>query len=453
MLSSKNIAAALIFALGGSLLSLMGCGSKTPKQEPDNRVVVLSPHNENVKYEFKKAFEAWHLKKYSTPVELEWRDVGGGGSTILNYIRNVYQRSDRGTVDVMWGAGESPHKYLAAEGLLTRYSPPQDYIDNVPAVFSGMRLYDKDHYYWFGTVVSSFGFIYNKDLLRKAGLKEPQSWDDIGSPAFYDHIVLADPSQSASIAAAYEMIIQAEDTWPKGWAELLSILGNAKKFTASSGAAVNAPVTGESIAAACIDYYGMMRVSKMPETLGYVSPKGGTGFTPDPISILKNPPHPQSAKRLLDFVLSLEGQRLWALPAGYPGGPERHCLNRPPVDKEVYTLYDDVIPKWIVRPYEMGSTLVIDEKLRRQRYDVLIQLVRAAAVDNASLLKKAKKVIIDSNSPELLSIFDKLPGNVDTTEKVLKLHVELQDDAARDTILNAWEVFFRDKYKTIINSK
>ncbi|AQQ69696.1 Phosphoglycerate transport regulatory protein PgtC precursor [Limihaloglobus sulfuriphilus] len=452
MLSLKNMllgcAAAAVFVVS---VIMTGCGGDSGP-EPDNKVVILCPHDENVKYEFKKAFEQWHLEKFSSPATVEWRDVGGGGSTMLNYIRNVYERSDSSMVDILWGAGESPHMYLAEEGLLTKYTPSQGYFDNVPATFSGMRLYDADHL-WFGTVVSSFGFIYNKELLEKAGLEEPSSWKDIGSPEFFDHVVLADPSQSASIAAAYEMVVQSEDTWQKGWAKLLAVLGNAKKFTASSGAAVNAPVLGEAIAAACIDYYGMIRVSRTPDILGYVSPEGGTGFTPDPISILKNPAHPQTARRFVDFVLSIEGQRLWALPAGHEFGPELNCLNRPPVRKDFYTAYGQDIPKWIVRPYEMGTTLEIDEQLRIERYDVLVQLVRAAAVNNAPLLKDAKKKIVETGSKELEELFVKLPDNADTLDEVRGLHEAMQDDTFRDKVINEWVSFFSDKYKAIIDAK
>jgi iron(III) transport system substrate-binding protein len=452
MLLLKNLlvgyAVVLIFVTS---LVITGCGGEA-EPEADNKVVILCPHNENVKYEFQKAFEQWHLEKYSTPATVEWRDIGGGGSTMLNYIRNVYERSESSMVDILWGAGESPHMYLAEEGLLTQYTPSQDYFDNVPATFSGMRLYDADHL-WFGTVVSSFGFLYNKQLLEQAGLEEPKTWNDIGSPQFYDHVVLADPSQSASIAAAYEMVLQSEQDWQKGWSKLLAILGNAKKFTASSGAAVNTPVVGEAIVAACIDYYGMIRVSKTPDILGYVSPEGGTGFTPDPISILKNPSHPQTARRFIDFALSIEGQRLWALPAGHEFGPELNCLNRPPVRKDFYAMYSQDIPKWIVRPYEMGTTLELDEQLRIDRYDVLVQLVRAAAINNVSLLREAKKTVIESGSKELEELFVRLPENVDTIEEVRGLHEAMQDDTFRDKVINEWVVFFSDKYNKIIDAR
>ena len=53
MLSAKKIAAyfMLIFICGVLALAIAGCGGKGGESEVDDKVVVLSPHNENVKYE------------------------------------------------------------------------------------------------------------------------------------------------------------------------------------------------------------------------------------------------------------------------------------------------------------------------------------------------------------------------------------------------------------------
>ena len=42
--------------------------------------------------------------------------------------------------------------------------------------------------------------------------------------------------------------------------------------------------------------------------LVYVSPTGQTAFSPDPIAILKNPPHPKLAQQFVDFMTSEQAQ-------------------------------------------------------------------------------------------------------------------------------------------------
>ncbi len=426
-----------------------GCGRKSGDSNPNSaKVVVVSPHNENIREEFQTAFNDYHTAKFGIPADIEFRDIGGSNS-ILRYLRNVYSRSDTSGIDVMFGGGEYTFQKLTEEGLLQTLDMQEDTMAQVPAHFSGMEMYDKDMY-WIGNVVSSFGFIYNKQILSTLDIEPPQIWADLGKKDFYDLLMLADPSQSGSIAAAYEMIVQSEPTWPAGWAKLLSILSNAKQFTDSSGAAADAPVIGLAPVATCIDFYGTMRVSKSPDKLGYISPKGETGFTPDPIAILKNPPHPDTAQRFVDFVMSLKGQALWALPPGHEMGPKRNFLNRPPIRKDFYDLYSDAVPEWVPQPYSEGSEMIVDAELRAVRYDVLVQLVRAAAVDNRDAMKKAKQALIDSNFDKAkMDEFNRLPENVDTIEGIKAIHEALNDKAEAERIVTDWITFFRDKYKRI----
>jgi ABC-type Fe3+ transport system substrate-binding protein len=413
-------------------------------------VIVLSPHSDNIKFEIEQGFKEYYLANYGKEVQIDWRNIGGGGSAILGYIRNIYSRSGSCGIDVLYGAGETPHQYLAAEGLLESYKPADDYFLAVPEVFSGMRLYDPDHY-WHGTVLSSFGFLCNKELLASLGLEVPQSWHDLGKSEYRGHIMLADPGQSSSMAAAYEMILQSQPDWHEGWKKLLDILANAKKFTSSSSTAANAPVIGEAVIAACIDYYGALAVMQAPDKLGFISPKGGTGFTPDPIAILKNPPGPAAARRFVDYVLSFEGQALWGLKPGVPLGPKESPLNRPPIRRDFYDKYADMMPEWLVKPYE-AQPLEINADLREKRYDVLIELVRAAAIDAGDDLRKAAVIVDAAGNAALSEKFYALPPDIDTVEKLADVHDKLSGDTYRSELRRRWAKFFRDKYAYIIEN-
>lgn len=443
----------VLIVISCCLLWLPGCGKEGPSGTDsggEDQLVIISPHNENIRFEFEEAFKDYYQKNFSKDVTLQWRDVGGGSSSILQYLNNVYDRADTAGIDVLFGGGEYTFQQLNRSNLLVPMELKEDVQANIPATFGGMEMYSPDKT-WCGNVVSSFGFLYNKELIKQLGISPPLQWEDLATKEYYDLSILADPTQSGSIAAAFEMIVQSEKDWKEGWKKLLSILSNAKKFTDSSGAAANAPVLGEAVVSVCIDFYGSMRVADAPEKLGYVSPKGQTGFTPDPIAILKNPPNPVAAQRYVDFVLSLKGQGLWTLPPGHEGGPRRYLLNRPPIRKDFYTKYEKDIPEWIARPYAEDAEMMVDAKLRAIRYGVLAQLVKAAAIDNLKLMKEAKLKLIEKGYPDDLSaLFYELPENVDTTEEIYQISEQLDDTVQAEIIVTDWTRYFRDRYQQIL---
>jgi len=419
---------------------------KSLDELPTVRLRAISPHNENIVNEFEWAFSLHHAVAYGQKVDIEWRDVGGGSTAVLRYLRNVYARADTAEIDVVWGGGEVNFQKLAAEGILRPMKLSKDVLANVPATFGGVEMYDPNHL-WCGSAVSGFGFLYNTGVLERVKVPAPKRWEDLSAPRCFGLLCLADPTQSGSAAAAYEMIVQSAATWPEGWAKLLAILANAKRFVDSASAAANAPVIGEAGIATCIDFYGIIRVAEAPEVLVYVSPAGQTAFSPDPIAILKNPPNGELARRFVDFVLSRRGQALWALKVGETDGPVRTALGRQPIRRDVYGAYAGKILPRIVNPYETGSELMIDREMRNVRFGVLRQLVKAAAVDNRQYLRDARKKLIERKlAPKLLAEFNRLPDDVATPAGIRQVAAKLRDKTEAEKITTAWQRFFRDKY-------
>ena len=459
----------LFFALlmAGMTAVLCGCGESSqtrnnheavtadqPVQEKYaglavRKLVLISPHNTDIEKEYARAFSLYHAKKYGETVDMEWRDVGGGGSAVLFHLRNVYGAGDTAGIDVVWGGGEYNFTQMAREGILQPMAISKGALAGIPATFSGLEMVDKDRY-WCGTAVSGFGFLYNRTLLARLKRPFPEKWDDLGAPSFYDLVGLADPTQSGSAAASYEMIVQSAGGWAAGWAKLLNIMGNCKKFYGSAGDAAEAIPIGEVAVSTCIDFYGINRVAKYPESLAYVSPRGETCFNPDPIAILKNPPHPEMAQRLVDFVLSIKGQALWALPPGHPDGPASAALGRQPIRKDVYDIYAGQLLPMIINPYEGDRRMEVDKALWGQTFGLLRQLVYAAAVKNLDGLKAAKQALIRSGfDGEKLFEFNRLPANINTLDKVTETDALLRDKKERDIIVTDWVAFFAAKYEKV----
>jgi spermidine/putrescine-binding protein len=294
--------------------------------------------------------------------------------------------------------------------------------------------------------LSGFGILYNKGMLARCRIAPPRDWRDLGDARFAGLLELADPSQSGSAAVAYRMVVISAPTWPEGWARLMPILGNAKKLADSAGSAANAPALGEALAATCIDFYGTARVLEAPDQLEYFTPPGQTVFTPDPIAVLKGAPHPELAQRFVQFVMSPQGQALWALPAGSPGGPVRRSLGRQPIRRDVYQLHAGRMLPYIVDPYGQGQPLVLSPEKQAVNYYVLRELVTAAAVANQQSLAKARLAVARSNDPELLKEFVSLPDNVATLEGMNAVAKDLKDKSRLDQLRRQWRDFFAEKY-------
>lgn len=435
-----------VSAFDAELIQLWG---KPYAELPESTLVIISPNNTDIENEYETAFSHYYARKYGSRITIEWRDVGGGASSIAQYLRNVYQNSDRSGIDLVWGGGDYVFEALAKDNILQKMQLDKDVLANIPETMGGLRLYDADRR-WCGTALSGFGILYNKALLERLKIAPPAHWEDLGGPRFFDLIGLADPTQSGSAAASYEMVVQSAPSWPEGWAKLLDILGNAKKFYAGAGDAAEAVPSGEAVAATCIDFYGSNRMMKYPDTLVYLSPKGQTAFNPDPIGILRNPPHPALAQRFVDFLLSKKGQALWALPAGHPDGPIDATLGRQPIRKDIYSDYAGEFSPAIVNPYAAGQTMAVNTELWSDSYGLLRSLVWAAAVRNLEQLKAAKKKLIDTDfDPALLAEFNKLPANVADQAAVKKTYEEMQDKVQRDRIVTDWVTWFRDKYERV----
>ncbi len=92
----------------------------------------------------------------------------------------------------------------------------------------------------------------------------------------------------------------------------------------------------------------------------------------------------------------------------------------------------------------------VDTQLWNDSYGLLRQLVWAAAVRNVDFLKAAKQRLIETDfPPERVSLFNRLPDNVATRERVAETNRLLADRKQRDLIVTGWVTFFRDQYRQV----
>jgi len=387
------IIAALLAVLGAPFAARSGRRAAPPTSGAAETLVVLTPHNQAVRYEFGRAFRE-HMARQGRRVEIDWRTPGGTAeiSRVLvgeytasfqlywtqtlgrrwsSEIASGFMRAERPRaaevgearqaflqsevscgVDLLFGGGSTEHARQADAGRLVDAgfvaSHPEIFGPaGIPQSVGGQPFWDARGR-WIGTCLSTFGICFNRDLLARLGVGVPTSWEALADPRLAGQVALADPNKSGSAATIFESLVQAQmqvSGPEEGWARavwLIRRIGGNARYWSDAAAAIPLDVAGADAAAGtCIDYYGRSQQATAaagghPDRVGYALARGETVVNADPVGLLRGAPHRELALAFMAFVLSPEGQRLWSLPHGAPGGPERYTLGRSPILPSLY---------------------------------------------------------------------------------------------------------------------
>lgn len=402
------VAVALLVALPLVLRSGEAAAPDAPRS-----LIIVTPHNEQIRSEFGPAFERWHEARHGERVNVIF-SVPGGTSEIRRMLEAQVEAAVRagrppgGNADLVFGGGSYEHARLKrgviVDGERVPISAPvTEFTDAwLEEVYGENRigdlpLYDPDRH-WFGTALSGFGIVYNRDVLGDLGLDEPTSWGDLCDPRLRGWVALVNPAQSGSVTTAFDAILQRRG-WIEGWRILRRAAANSRYFSASS---LKPPIDvsrGDAAMGVSIDFYGRYQAQAVrnddgSSRVGYVDPAGETLIDPDPISLLAGAPNRESAVRFIEFTLSEAGQSLWQFRAdgGIDElGPRRFELRRMPARRSMYARWldrfvDRVDPFEIARPLEEEHA----------HYRAFIAVVFAAmAMDIHEPLREAWSAIVE----------------------------------------------------------
>ena len=472
-------------------------------------VVVICAHNKTVRDEYQRAFGQWYKARYGREVRIDFR-TPGGTSDITRYIedrfraefrhylesqgiewdnaygdifndnkqdghwvRRMFMSSDVGIgIDVFAGGGTFEHSRMAGRGYAVDGGVQQrhpEWFDPevIPASFGGDRLYDPQGRYY-GVVLSTFGIFYNRDRISElSDSRPPESWPELGSPRFFNALVLADPTKSGSANKCYEIIVQQcmaeagdpQSGWHNGLNLLKRIFANARIITDSASKVIGDVSSGEAAAGMAIDTYGFTGELWSEHCFGesrvvYVMPRGGTAVGADPVQILRGAPNRQVAEAFVDFLLSPEGQRLHAFRAGTPGGPERTTLSRAPVRRDLYSGSDrQYLFKPDYNPYAPENTFDYNPALTGRYYTLFRQVIKALMLDPHRELQEAWQAIIAAGGPEkvpqAMAKFNELPFEYDAADQAAQ-SLRISDDNSASEVaatLRQWSETMRANYR------
>ncbi len=380
-------------------LAVPGTPSQSVARDEGKRVLtIISPHTEGIRVEFARAFKEWHEKRTGRQVEVEWLDLGGTSDDV-RYVRSEFRRSPAGIgIDIFWGGGIEPYMEFAKAGYLVPYKLPEEVLEALPREVAGIPLYDSGHR-WYGAALSGFGIVYNRSWLKKLKLEPPQTWEDLCKPALVGEVSSADPRHSGSAHACYEIILQAYG-WEKGFEVITLMSANVKSFTQAASEVPKMVSLGEVSCGLAIDFYAWAQIAKDgKEKIGFTIPVGVTVINPDAIAILKGAPQRKLAEEFVTFVMSEEGQKLWILPKGAPGGPRAYELNRIPASAGLLRKYAK-LSRVTFDPTGFTASFEYDSGKATLRQTALNDLIGAVLIDTHRELRAAWEAVIGRGLPE-----------------------------------------------------
>jgi iron(III) transport system substrate-binding protein len=475
------ILCALIAVIAAPMILRPAASVRTEDYAERDRLVVITPHVETLRYELERGFTQWMQEKHGRRVVIDWR-VPGGTSDIIKVVNSEFAAAkelgpNRGIgLDIMTGGGPIDYLGLKKSGHIAatdgsgKFGPAAvkaahpDWFteDAIPAKLSGQELYDPE-LTWIGTCLSSFGICWNIDNLERRGMKPPQTWSDLADPAYENQLAVSDPTKSGTVTAMFECMLQISMAgnsdsaagWAAGLRQIRRIGANTRYWTDSSTKIPLDVSEGEALAGMCVDFYGrnvMERLTKVngASRLGFLAPPGGTTISPQPVAMIRNAANPELATRFIEFLLSPEGQKLWGLKAGAPGGPEKMALRNMAIRRDYYTeanLAHAADPE--LRPLEPGMAFQYEPKYTADLFASIRFLIRAMCIDPHHELKDAwYELIAHGFPPEATAVFDSLPPEVGygaVREKITSV-LKAKDAVATARLARELSETFRQNY-------
>jgi iron(III) transport system substrate-binding protein len=494
MIRYHAVLLAMIAVIAAPMILRPEQSARTSDYAEQDRLVIITPHVETLRYEFERAFMAWMKREHGRTVVIDWR-VPGGTSDIVKVVNSEFGALGKGNgdegikLDLMFGGGPIDYGGLKKSGYITAqdgrgaYGPaavkaahPEWFAEEaIPASVAGQEYYDKD-LQWLGTCLSAFGICWNRENLARRGLPEPQTWVDLTAVHFENQLAVSDPTKSGTVAAMFENILQMsiaaavqeagltaetaspeaiEKGWEAGWRTIRRIGANARYWTDSSTKIPLDVAEGEALAGMCVDFYGRNLVERLMKAngqsrLGFLVPRGGTTVSPQPIAMFRGAPNPELATRFMEFVLSLEGQKIWGLKAGVEGGPEKLALRNMPLRRDFYTpaiLAQASDPE--LRPLEPGMAFHYESKYTGELFSAIRFLIRAMCIDPHHELKEAWQGVIAGGMPaEALAAFDAFPEAVryEAVKKHIAPVLKAKDPIATARLAQELSETFRRQY-------
>jgi ABC-type Fe3+ transport system substrate-binding protein len=438
-----------------------------------------------LKREWSKAVESGFADSHVTPA------AAAGKDTVAQAARRAFLESGVGCgVDVFFGGApydferEARAGHIVDSGVLQRH--PECFNEGaIPRFYVGEEYWDRQGR-WVGTVLSNYGILYSKESLARLGIDPaPRTWADLQDPRLLGELALADPTRSSSMATAFENVIQEhmQERWfallvaadrisaldekavesqaiREGWIEGLQCIqaigANARYFTDSAQKVPIDVADGNCAAGMCIDFYGREQAEAErrrggTDRLVFISPDGGTVSSVDPVALMRGAKNRAVAQAFIDWVVSMDAQKLWAFRPGTPGGPQRYNLRRMPVRRDFYAHED--WKQWRsdpdVSPFDGKDGLIYHAAWTDGVFGELAFIIRVMCQDTHPDLVRAWSVLNSAGRPpEAMAAFEDMSAvNYDKAAGEIKTALLSKNKTEEVELARKLARTFREQYQ------
>jgi ABC-type Fe3+ transport system substrate-binding protein len=498
--------------------------SDAPATFAEDTVVIITPHTESIRQEFRRGFSDWYEERTGRSVYVDFRVIGGTSEigkfldsqytnsfknhwekdlgnewslvvqeafnnplieldsspeddSIKEASRRAYLNSSAGSgIDVFFGGGTYDFSSQAAKGALVdagirdlhpdwfiERATPGELPDGIPETLAGEQFNDTVGR-WYGAVLSSYGIIYNRDSLEKLGIEsEPRQWADLADPRYFGQIAVCDPTKSGAMTQAFEMILQQQmqlrldalqseeqlaldegelegqavrEGWMAGMRLIQKIAANARYFTDSSQKPNIDVGMGDCAAGMSIDFYGRFQQENILDRsgdsrFGFHTPVGGSTVSADPVGLLRGAENENAGKMFIEFVLSLDGQKLWNFDVGAPGGPAVFSLRRPPIRPELYTeKWNEFRTDRDFNPYLATANFTYRREWTGRLFSEIRTIIRICFIDVRKELVDAWKAILQARADGRMADAEKAENLMQDLSRISYTEASTTIDAA-----------------------
>lgn len=233
-----------------------------------------------------KAFE----KERGIKVNAVYDTEESKGTGVMN---RLIAEKNNPQADLYWANEPIRAEVLRHKGILTPYKSPS--AEGIPAVFV------QKEYYWTGFSARVRLFVVNNKATKK-----PASVFDYANPAFKGKGVIANPlfgTTTSHVAALFTVLGDA-----KAKAFMNALKANDVVLSTSNGESADFVASG-SYDFSLVDSDDAMSRLRQKAPISFVYPDQGKDqigafVVPNAVMLIRGAPHPEAAKKLIDYLLS-----------------------------------------------------------------------------------------------------------------------------------------------------
>ena len=197
--------------------------------------------------------------------------------------------------DIIWFADVDYFSKLDSKNLLVGYDSPEAKDLDPRYKYNDGKFYEVRQ-------------IFNVMAYNTLKVSEPlKSWHDLYNPALNGKAAIANPNYSG---AAFLTLSQLVDDKRMGWDFYKSLKSNNCKFELSNGKLTSKVSSGEYWAVSVVDFMAR-NAENEGSPVASVWPSEGAALIPTPVGILSTSKVQESAKKVIDFLLSDECQKIF----------------------------------------------------------------------------------------------------------------------------------------------